>query len=113
MLSDRFCRNLETPNSGDGFFDWVIPTLTYPDDKIIQNHGIDTAMYIRYIRTFVFAFLGFFVLAYLIIVPINATGSNRNQPRNLCVVRSLVVIFLLGGQHDVHQRHHGRAHPMG
>lgn len=59
-------------------------------------------MYIRYIRTFVIAFLGFFFLAYIIIVPINATGSNRNQPRNLCVVRYPGSHLLTWRQDDVH-----------
>lgn len=81
-------RNLETPDAGDGRLAWLVPTLTYPERKIIADHGIDSVMYNRFVRTLAIAFLGFLVLAFLIIVPINATASNKNQPRNLCVARS-------------------------
>jgi len=65
------------PRPSPSFFSWIKPVLDYTEDQLIKTHGLDAALYVRFLRmqTFMFSILAVFGLVFLI--PFYSTAGNR------------------------------------
>ncbi|GLC42964.1 hypothetical protein PLESTB_000282200 [Pleodorina starrii] len=81
FASRRFARDLDSrpkrlPNSPLG---WVVPVLTYPEEDIIDETGLDCAMYLRILRfgLYLFVLLSFWCVA--TVLPANITSGEIDR----------------------------------
>eukprot|EP01105_Mastigella_eilhardi_P002247 TRINITY_DN1271_c0_g1_i4.p1 TRINITY_DN1271_c0_g1~~TRINITY_DN1271_c0_g1_i4.p1 ORF type:complete len:855 (+),score=191.96 TRINITY_DN1271_c0_g1_i4:344-2566(+) len=58
---------------------WAITVLTYPYNELYKRYGLDTVMFIRTIRTFLYLVLFYSVYGIVVLFPLHATGHNHNK----------------------------------
>lgn len=66
------------PPVPSGILRWVPEALKYDLDDMIQTHGFDYALYIRFIRAMLLLFLVLFIPT-VILIPVYATASNSGN----------------------------------
>lgn len=80
-------------------FGWVVPTVRYPEKKMAQTHGLDAVMFVKFVRTALWIVALQTLFGVLILIPINATASNKDLPDSDPVgylVFSVAYLLLLG-----------------
>lgn len=83
----------ERPPSG--VFGWIRPVVSYPEDQFIKTHGLDAALYVRFLRicTMMFGVLGCFMMLWL--APTYGTASNKNrEPYDPLKVSGVAIVSL-------------------
>ncbi|KAI9506257.1 hypothetical protein BX070DRAFT_219590 [Coemansia spiralis] len=60
----------------NGLFSWIPMILSVPDHEIIARVGLDTYMFLRYIRSMFVMFVALSLLSVVTILPANITGGN-------------------------------------
>lgn len=79
-----------------GFFGWIKPVWTYPEEEVIKVSGLDAAVFVRILRFGFDIFLWISVWCCAVILPINVTDNyvneliakNKNKPSSQRVVYS-------------------------
>lgn len=61
-------------------FGWVMPTLRLDLDTIADTHGLDTALFLRYLEFMFFLFL-YVSISTIVLIPLYYTGPLRNLPK--------------------------------
>ena len=61
----------------DSFFGWIKPTLSYSIDWIHANRGLDSAMYISFLTTCTKLFGIFWIIAFIVLLPVFGTGEDH------------------------------------
>ncbi|KAJ2509896.1 phosphate metabolism protein 7, partial [Coemansia sp. RSA 1939] len=59
----------------DRILAWIPMVLSVPDDKIIERVGLDTYMFLRYMRSMFVMFVVLSLLSVVTILPVNITGN--------------------------------------
>ncbi|KAJ2661810.1 phosphate metabolism protein 7 [Coemansia sp. RSA 1200] len=59
----------------DRILSWIPMVLSVPDDKIIERVGLDTYMFLRYMRSMFVMFVVLSLLSVVTILPVNITGN--------------------------------------
>ncbi|GBB83502.1 hypothetical protein RclHR1_10200009 [Rhizophagus clarus] len=62
-----------------GLFAWVLPVLRIPDDEVIKRIGLDSYMFLRFMRMFMIIFSIFSVFGLPILLPVNFVNQGNNQ----------------------------------
>lgn len=63
------------PRPSPNPFSWVIPTLRYPFDRLVETHGLDAAMYLRFLQTQARIFLALTIYSSLVLIPTYVTAK--------------------------------------
>lgn len=64
-------------------FSWISAALSITEEEIVQKVGLDTAMYLRYMRSMIYSFGIVSVLATLILIPVYGTGNYMARKNEL------------------------------
>lgn len=56
---------------------WLVPTLTYPEHSIIKSHGLDVAMFLRFLSTQAILFGSLSIFTAIFLFPTYITAENR------------------------------------
>ncbi len=78
-----------------GLFGWVRPVMSYPEEQFIKTHGLDAALYVRFLRvcTIMFAILGVFMMLWL--APTYGTAGNKDlRPSDPLRVEGVAIVSL-------------------
>lgn len=59
-------------------FAWIIPVIKHDIEDMIPTHGLDTVMFLRFIRSQIYLFAALTVVCILVLVPVYGTASNKN-----------------------------------
>lgn len=59
-------------------FAWISAAMSMSEDDIVTNIGLDTAMYLRYIRSMMLSFFCVSFICVVALIPMYATGEFRN-----------------------------------
>lgn len=72
---------LQSPSRPPAFpLSWVLPTLQYPLEKLIETHGLDATMFIRFLLTQTRIFFALTIYSCIVLIPTYATGENGDGP---------------------------------
>lgn len=61
-------------------FGWISSTVNFSLNQIAETHGLDYALFLRFLRLMIFLFLALLVPAF-VLIPIFATASNKDLPK--------------------------------
>lgn len=61
---------------------WVLPTLRYTEAATIHTHGLDVAMYIRFLATQTKIFFVLTIFTAIVLYPTYITASNKDLPED-------------------------------
>ncbi|KAJ2162875.1 phosphate metabolism protein 7 [Coemansia sp. RSA 552] len=64
-----------SPSIGSRLLAWVPAAMRVPDERIIERVGLDTYMFLRYMRSMFIIFLVLSFLSLVTILPVNLTGT--------------------------------------
>lgn len=66
------------PRPSNWPFAWIKPVLWYPEETFIRTHGLDAALFIRFLKIncFMFGFLSIWAL--VVLLPVYATAGNKD-----------------------------------
>ncbi|KAH9899068.1 hypothetical protein F4778DRAFT_742028 [Xylariomycetidae sp. FL2044] len=67
-----------TPSQNREFFDWIHTMRKLPDKFALYHHGLDTYLYLRFLRTIIFICIVGCCLTWPILMPVNATGGGSS-----------------------------------
>lgn len=68
------------PSPSYAFLGWVRSTLAFEHRHISKTHGLDYALFLRFLRLMVFMFSALMLPAF-VLVPIYATAANKDLPK--------------------------------
>mmetsp|Transcript_534 Transcript_534/g.1825 ORF Transcript_534/g.1825 Transcript_534/m.1825 type:complete len:775 (-) Transcript_534:177-2501(-) len=68
------------PLPGRGILGWLLPTVAVDLDSMAQTHGLDAVMFLRFLRTSAYMFGVLSIGTAALLMPIYATGQNKNLP---------------------------------
>jgi hypothetical protein len=75
-------RGHHVPPCGNGFLDWVWACLAPREASLLLTHGLDAVMMIRTMKTFCLIFGTTLLLSFCVLIPVHATGSNKDLFKN-------------------------------
>lgn len=67
-----------TPSESRSYFDWYHTLRKVPDKFTLYHHGLDTYLFLRFLRTLMFICLVGALLTWPILIPINASGGGTS-----------------------------------
>lgn len=62
----------------EGYFEWIKPIFLYSDEELYKSHGLDVLMFTLLQKSVFKCLIVFFTFGLLVLLPVDATGSNRN-----------------------------------
>lgn len=68
------------PPPSNHWLGWVRPVLHLELDTVAQTHGLDTALFLRFMRSMMMLFAALSILCCGALMPVYYTGSNRHLP---------------------------------
>ncbi|KAG2435994.1 hypothetical protein HYH02_011707 [Chlamydomonas schloesseri] len=63
----------------NGWTSWILPVIRYPEEDIIDEAGLDCAIYLRILRFGIFLFLGASVWCIIAVLPVNMTSGEIDR----------------------------------
>ena len=67
----------------DSAFAWVPAAMSMSEDELVENIGLDVAMYLRYMRSMLISFGIVSTIATLILIPLYGTGNYNGRLREI------------------------------
>lgn len=68
---------LQSPDLPSSFpLSWIWSTLKYSEEKLVKSHGLDVAMYIRFLGTQAKIFLALTIITSIVLIPTYATAKS-------------------------------------
>lgn len=64
------------PPPPKGFFRWILPVFSTPNNELISKCGLDAYFFLRYLRMLLKIFIPSAILILPILIPINSRGNN-------------------------------------
>ncbi|RIA89933.1 hypothetical protein C1645_771079 [Glomus cerebriforme] len=62
-----------------GLFRWVLPVLKVPDDVVIKRIGLDSYMFLRYMKMCMILFAILSIFGLVVLLPINSVNQGNNH----------------------------------
>ncbi|KAG0320232.1 hypothetical protein BGZ99_004655 [Dissophora globulifera] len=71
---------LRPKNGDDGYFSWMGPVWSCPDEVLVDKIGLDAVVFIRFVRMCRNVFLALAIVGCGVLIPINVVFTIRAQP---------------------------------
>lgn len=68
------------PSPSYAVLGWISSTINFSHEQISETHGLDYALYLRFLRLMIFLFLVLLLPAF-VLVPIYASATNKDLPK--------------------------------
>ncbi|PKY46571.1 DUF221-domain-containing protein [Rhizophagus irregularis] len=62
-----------------GLFAWILPVLKISDEEVIKRIGLDSYMFLRFMKLFMILFAIFSIFGLAVLLPINSVNQGDNQ----------------------------------